>query len=175
MAWHGSARSSRQLRRWPPSPQSTSWPGTPALTTIGPSALAEVLTETLATGRTPGGCTLGTRQGARPHVVVTMSAKTFAGDDDAPAYLAGYGPITAGAARAIADDQARYSTVFTDPVDGTYRSDGNDSAALRHRLPFLPSDEAWVKVRDRLRAPAPLLLSDDINNTRSTTVRAAPP
>src|SRR5690625_1722437 len=138
-------------------------------------AFTKVFTETLATGRTPGGCTLGTRQGARPHVVVTMSAKTFAGDDDAPAYLAGYGPITAGAARAIADDQARYSTVFTDPVDGTYRSDGHDSAALRQRLPFLPSDEAWEKERARLSAHDPQHLIDEVAAARAAQGRGASP
>lgn len=138
-------------------------------------AFTKVFAETLATGRTPGGCSLGTRQGARPHVVVTMSARTFAGDDDAPAHLAGYGPITAGAARAVADDQARYTTVFTDPVDGTYRGDGNDPAALRHRLPFLPSDEVWEKERARLSAHDPQHLIDEVAAARAAQDRADSP
>lgn len=84
-------------------------------------AFSSVFSDILANGVTPGGCTLGTRQGARPHVIITMAASTWAGQDDLPADLVGYGPITAEAARKFAAGKdVRCTTIITDPVDGSY-------------------------------------------------------
>ncbi|HLS15721.1 MAG TPA: DUF222 domain-containing protein, partial [Beutenbergiaceae bacterium] len=82
-------------------------------------AFTKVFTDILTTAATPSGCTLPTRQGTRPHLMVTVAASTLAGKDNALADLAGYGPITADMARDIADQDAHFTTIITDD-DGTY-------------------------------------------------------
>jgi len=82
-------------------------------------AFTKVFTDILTTGTTPSGCALPTRQGTRPHLMVTVAASTLAGTDNALADLAGYGPITADMARDIADQDAQFTTIITDD-DGTY-------------------------------------------------------
>lgn len=66
-------------------------------------ALTDVLRHVLDTGVGPYG-TLPTQQRRRPHIQVTVTAGTLLGLDDTPAELAGYGPIPATMARAIAAD-----------------------------------------------------------------------
>ncbi len=53
----------------------------------------------------------------RPHIQVTVSWTTLAGLDELPAVLAGYGPITAEQARALAADGV-WRRLLTDPVSG---------------------------------------------------------
>ncbi len=53
----------------------------------------------------------------RPHILVTVSWTTLAGLDDLPATLAGYGPITADQARALAADGV-WRRLLTDPASG---------------------------------------------------------
>ncbi len=67
-------------------------------------ALTDTLRAVLDTGRTPSGEALTTRQRRRPHIQVTVAATTLLGLDDQPADLAGYGPVPAALARAIAQD-----------------------------------------------------------------------
>src|SRR5699024_948563 len=99
-------------------------------------AFSQVFADILARGVTPGGCRLGSRQGARPHVIITMAASTWAGADDLPADLVGYGPITAEAARQYASGTAaqdvQVTTIITDPVDGSYLA-GHDGAPQHPR------------------------------------------
>ena len=64
-------------------------------------ALVQVMTRILDSGVGPGG-PLPERQHRRPHLQVTASATTLVGLDDAPAVLAGFGPIPAEMARRIA-------------------------------------------------------------------------
>jgi hypothetical protein len=55
----------------------------------------------------------------RPLVQITMPATTLLGQDEAPAELAGYGPIPAGMARRIAEDvTGTWRRILTDPVTG---------------------------------------------------------
>lgn len=82
-------------------------------------AFTKVFTDILTTATTPGGCTLPTRQGTRPHLMVTVAASTLAGNDNALADLAGYGPITADMARDIANQDANFTTIITND-EGTY-------------------------------------------------------
>src|SRR5699024_12695715 len=49
------------------------------------------------------------------------------------------------------------------------------SAALRQRLPFLPSDEAWEKERARLSAHDPQHLIDEVAAARAAQGRGASP
>ena len=58
---------------------------------------------TLAAGALSDGA-LPTRHGRRPAIAITVALSTLLGLDEHPAQLAGYGPITAGAARRAADD-----------------------------------------------------------------------
>jgi hypothetical protein len=59
------------------------------------------------------------RQGHRPSIQVTVSADTLLGLDDDPAELAGYGPITAQAARRLAADRSgTWRRLLTDPDTG---------------------------------------------------------
>lgn len=67
-------------------------------------ALTDTLRAVLDTGRTPSDEPLTTRQHRRPHIQVTVAATTLLGLDDQPADLAGYGPIPAAFARAVAQD-----------------------------------------------------------------------
>ncbi len=60
--------------------------------------------------------TLRERAG-RPHIQVTVSWTTLAGIDDLPGHLAGYGPITADQARALAADGV-WRRLLTDPATG---------------------------------------------------------
>ena len=64
-------------------------------------ALVDLATHWLDAGLCPDG-PLPLRQGRRPHLSLTASASTVLGLDDAPADLAGYGPIPAPMARRIA-------------------------------------------------------------------------
>ena len=64
------------------------------------------------------------RWGSRPTTVhVTVPWTTLAGIDDLPAQLAGYGPITAEAARELAAD-ATWRRILTDPDTGAVRDVG---------------------------------------------------
>lgn len=53
----------------------------------------------------------------RPHIQVTLAASTLLGLDDQPGELAGYGPITAQAARLIAAE-GTWRRLLTDPATG---------------------------------------------------------
>jgi hypothetical protein len=55
----------------------------------------------------------------RTEVLVTVSAETLAGLSDEPGELAGSGPITAQHARELADDDAVWRRMLTDPATGT--------------------------------------------------------
>jgi hypothetical protein len=70
----------------------------------------------------PGGAwtppPLPTRQGRRPHLVITIAASTLAGTDDQPATLAGYGPVPADLARRLAADAGSYQTACVDDTTG---------------------------------------------------------
>lgn len=92
-------------------------------------ALVDVVVHWLDAGACPDGTPLPRRQRRRPHLQVTVAASTLAGDDDAPAELAGYGPISAEMARGIARD-ATWSAVGVDPRTGEARrtGEGRDAA-----------------------------------------------
>lgn len=65
-------------------------------------ALVDLATRWLDAGVHPDGTALTTRQGRRPHLVVTASAATLLGLADAPGELQGYGPIPPEMAQRIA-------------------------------------------------------------------------
>ncbi|MBM9467984.1 HNH endonuclease signature motif containing protein [Nakamurella leprariae] len=85
----------------------------------------------------------GTRQGRRPHLTVTIAATTLAGADDLPALLAGFGPIPAGLARAIAASAATITALATDPATG--------AAVAAGELQYRPRQD----LRDRTTALRP--------------------
>ncbi|WP_311836329.1 DUF222 domain-containing protein [Cellulomonas fimi] len=80
-------------------------------------ALSDTFARILDGGQAPGGGALVTRHRRRPHLHVTAAATTLLGLDEAPAELAGYGPIPAATARALAAD-ATWRRIFTDPATG---------------------------------------------------------
>lgn len=82
-------------------------------------AFSQVFAETLDSGYTPGGCALPRRQGARPHLMVTVAASTLAYRDDLPGQLAGYGPIGADVVRKLATGAGPYSVLHTDSATGS--------------------------------------------------------
>lgn len=82
------------------------------------------------------------RPAPRTDVRVTVALSTLLGLDDAPADLAGYGPITAEAARALARD-GTWRRIVTDPLSGAVL----DVGRTRYRPPA-DLDE-HVRVRDR--------------------------
>ncbi|WP_199423344.1 HNH endonuclease signature motif containing protein [Actinotalea solisilvae] len=65
-------------------------------------ALVDLATRWLDAGAHPDGTPLATRQGRRPHLVVTASAATLLGLAEGPGELQGYGPIPPEMARRIA-------------------------------------------------------------------------
>jgi len=88
----------------------------------------------------------------RTEIRVTVALSTLLGLDDEPADLAGYGPITAEAARALARD-GTWRRIVTDPLSGAVL----DVGRTRYRP---PADLAThIQVRDRACArpgcPAP--------------------
>ncbi len=88
-------------------------------------ALVDVVTRWLDAGTCPDGTPLPRRQRRRPHLQVTVAASTLAGEDDAPAELAGYGPISAEMARRIARE-ATWSPVEVDARTGEARAVPSD-------------------------------------------------
>ncbi len=82
------------------------------------------------------------RSAPRTEVRVTVALSTLLGLDDAPADLAGYGAITAEAARALARD-GTWRRIVTDPLSGAVL----DVGRTRYRPPA-DLDE-HVRVRDR--------------------------
>lgn len=89
-------------------------------------ALVDLAVRCLETATTPHGQPLPRRHGRRPHVQVTVAASTLAGLDEAPARLAGYGPITAATARAIAQGDVRWRAVGVDAATGEARTGPGD-------------------------------------------------
>ena len=92
------------------------------------------------------------RTSRRTEIRVTVALSTLLGLDDEPADLAGYGPITAEAARALARD-GTWRRIVTDPLSGAVL----DVGRTRYRP---PADLAThIQVRDRACArpgcPAP--------------------
>lgn len=98
-------------------------------------------------GRGPAGADGGTTATSAPRteVRVTVALPTLLGLDDAPADLAGYGPITAGAARALARG-GTWRRIVTDPLSGAVL----DVGRTRYRPPA-DLDE-HVRARDRVCA-----------------------
>jgi Domain of unknown function (DUF222) len=85
---------------------------------------------------------LPNRSDAAAHVQVTIAASTLLGVDDQPGELAGYGPITAHAARALAAD-AIWRRILTDPLSGTVLDVGRTT----YRPPAALADH--IRTRDR--------------------------
>lgn len=69
-------------------------------------------------GTLPDGTRLPRKQGRRPEIQVTVAATTLLGLDELPGELAGYGPIPAEMARAVAQD-GTWRRMLTDPATGT--------------------------------------------------------
>ncbi len=80
-------------------------------------AMARTALDTGHLGGVPSGLRLAGGQGRRPVVQVTVAVTTLLGLDDAPAELAGYGPIPASVARRIAQDGV-WRRLLTDPASG---------------------------------------------------------
>ena len=74
-------------------------------------------------------------QGRRPSIQVVVSADTLLGLDDEPADLAGYGPITAEAARRLAADASgTWRRLLTDPDTGQLLDISQNSYRPSQRL-----------------------------------------
>lgn len=80
-------------------------------------AFAGIFTSIADTGVLPDGSALPRGRGRRARVQVTVAATTLLGLDDLPGELAGYGPVPADMARAIARD-GTWRRLLTDPATG---------------------------------------------------------
>jgi Domain of unknown function (DUF222) len=114
-------------------------------------ALVELAHASLSTGWLGGlpgrGIRLGTAQGRRPHIHVTVPYSTLIGLDEHPGELTGYGPIPAPIARRIAAG-GTWRRLLTDPATGalldygrtTYQppADLRDHVITRDRTCILP-------------------------------------
>lgn len=103
-------------------------------------ALVDVVGRVLDSGLDLHGHPLPVRQRRRPHLNVTMSLASLVGADDAPAELAGYGPVPAAVARTIAQE-ARWRFVAVDPRTGEVVDRSTDS--------YRPSAEVVDAIIDR--------------------------
>jgi len=66
-------------------------------------AFVKILNAILDSGRTPNGEPVPTQHRKRPHLVFSVAQSTLDGEDDAPGYLAGYGPLAADIVRHLAN------------------------------------------------------------------------
>ncbi|SED93286.1 protein of unknown function [Ruania alba] len=109
-------------------------------------AFTGVFEEILATGATVGGVVVPDRQGRRPVVRVSVTEPVLAGDEQSPAVLHGYGPITAATARRLAAggvlEQSRYGGTGPPGAGGT----GPPGGAARRGL-FDPMNEVLPPAR----------------------------
>lgn len=96
--------------------------------------------------------TLPTHHGRPAHVGLTVTARTLSGEDDVPAELDGYGPISAGAARKLvarctdAHDLS-HAAISAYPVDASGQLQGAAPPGSGYRLPAALS--RFVLARDR--------------------------
>jgi hypothetical protein len=101
---------------------STAPPGTaPADTGSADTASADTASlSTASSGAAPRETALpGVGVGLRPLVSVLVAASTLLGQDEAPGWLDGYGPVTAETARELAHDPSgTWRRLLIDPVDG---------------------------------------------------------
>ena len=81
-------------------------------------AFSDLFGRIAESGALPDGSPLARKHGRRPEIQVTVGATTLLGLDDLPGQLAGYGPIPADMARAIARD-GTWRRLLTDPATGT--------------------------------------------------------
>ncbi|MEQ3550711.1 DUF222 domain-containing protein [Pseudonocardia nematodicida] len=118
--------------------------GAPAATPSGPDEEPVTPVPIPGIAPAPPGGTPAARNSVQIRINVTISADTLIGADDEPAELAGFGPIPASDARALAFDPAGiWTRLFTDPVTGqvqyrdptTYRPDTKTDAFVRARFP----------------------------------------
>ncbi|HYQ73995.1 HNH endonuclease signature motif containing protein [Cellulomonas sp.] len=114
-------------------------PGLPSGSTSAPDAPAADSSTPATAPRARGRAGTGPRD-ARTHVVVTVPLSTLLGQDEQPADLAGYGPIDATTARALALG-GTWQRLVTDDLTGavldvgrtTYRPPAALAAHVRHR------------------------------------------
>lgn len=118
-------------------------------TTTGPPHAGETDESSARTAETAGDTVPPTGSGrpswiaARTQVHVTVPWTVLAGLSDTPGELSGYGPIDAGTARCLANSEATWRRILTDPATGAVLDVGTTSyhppAALDH----------FVRTRDR--------------------------
>ncbi|GGC01508.1 HNH endonuclease signature motif containing protein [Cellulomonas carbonis] len=80
-------------------------------------ALTDLAATVLDRGTDLTGAPLPSQHGRRPHLHVTVTLAALCGTTDTPAELAGYGPVPAALARALATE-ARWTFLAVDPTTG---------------------------------------------------------
>src|SRR5690625_1423769 len=83
----------------------------------------------MVTGKTPDGSPVPTQQRKRPHLVFTIAQSTLDGEDDAPGYLAGHGPLPADIIRHLANNHDGHH--HADEADDDVDEDGYDDDEAR--------------------------------------------
>jgi len=86
----------------------------------------DLIHQAMVTGKTPDGSPVPTQQRKHPHLVITVAQSTLDGEDDAPGYLAGYGPLSAEIVRHLASDEREDCGVV--PPDVTTSPDDDTTA-----------------------------------------------
>jgi len=126
---------------------------------------ADVAANANADAPVPSDQTAAGPRDPRVHVLVTVPFSTLIGTDDQPAELAGYGPIDADTARALAQGGV-WQRLVTDPPSGTVLDVGRKT----YRPPAALADH--VRHRDRTctfpGCPVPAVRAD-LDHTRAWT------
>ncbi|WP_159618549.1 HNH endonuclease [Ruania rhizosphaerae] len=102
-------------------------------------AFADLFREVLTSGYTPGGGRIPSRHGRAPAIRITATEAVLAGDDESPAVLHGYGPISAATARRLAVDATLEWRFASGPALRASDSPGVLSASV-------PSDSGGARV-----------------------------
>ncbi|QOR70630.1 DUF222 domain-containing protein [Ruania alkalisoli] len=93
-------------------------------------AFADLFRDVLTSGYTPGGGRIPSRHGRAPAIRITVTEAVLAGDDESPAVLHGYGPISAKTARRLAVDATLEWRFASGPALRASGSPGVPSASV---------------------------------------------
>jgi len=92
-------------------------------------AFIDIINQILTSDQSPDGTPVPTQHRKHPHLVFTIAQSTLDGEDDAPGYLAGHGPLPADIIRHLANNHDGHH--HADEADDDVDEDGYDDDEAR--------------------------------------------